>query len=165
MEYLFCAQLGSVAKSMVQDDVALTLVFVVMEKLMETEFICPCDASNLHHDTLVICSSLIIHCLLVHMKCSLYKKLKDSIDNTCFCLSHTMLSMLLFVLLWLFVLSYDGQYYVCQKTNWNGTWTENPANVLSKWCKPSANDTNVNDLQRMSSECFFQSQVWFYTYT
>ena len=161
MEKKFCAELGSFAKSMVKEDVALSLLLVVMEKLMETEFICPCDASLFYYNTLVICSSTIIFCLIVHIKMDQYKKLTECCDcGNILRLSGVLISGVLTVFLWLFVLSYDGQYYVCKMTYWNGTWTDNPAKVPRKWCKPSANDTNFNDLQRMSSEWYFQSQVW-----
>ena len=128
---------------------------------METEFICPCNSSNnFVTNVLFSCSSFIIFFAMLYIKFYQNRQLKeDKADFGC-CMFAVFLSGVLVVFLWLFVLFFNGHYYVCKMSDWNGTWTDNPAKVPRKWCKPSANDTNFNDLQRMSSEWYFQSQVW-----
>ena len=67
MENTFCVELGSFARSMVKEDVALSLFFVVLEKLMETDLIVCVMHHFFYYNTPVICSSTIIFCLIVHM--------------------------------------------------------------------------------------------------
>ena len=165
-----------VVKPIVQADIALSLFLIVVEKLMETEFICPCNSSNnFVTNVLFSCSSFIIFFAMLYIKFYQNRQLKEDNekktdkDKEGFC-SHwrwlgVFLSGVLVVFLWLFVLFFDGHYYVCKMSSWNGTWISNSTDVPRKWCKPAKDRTdnsrkNFNNLQIMSVELFFQSQVW-----
>ena len=161
MQNLFY-KFGSFVKPLVTADIALGKLLIVLEKMMDTEFICPCDSnSNYFTNVLVAFASTIIFWVTLYIKRHQFKNLKERCDCNCFLrLAGVSLSLLLIVLLWLFVLFFNGHYYVCKMSDWNGTWTDNPANVPRKWCQPSADDKHFNDLKNKSVELFFHSQVW-----
>ena len=146
-------------QSMVTQDVALSAFLVVVEMLMDAEFICPCDTSSFYAYAFVFGSSTIIFFLIVYVKMVQYKKLEKCSDCI-WCVFGVLTSGVLVVLVWFCVVSFDGHYYVCMKSSWNGTWTSHSGDVTHKWCQPPADVTNFNDLQRMSAEWYFRSKVW-----
>ena len=113
-------------QSMVTQDVALSAFLVVVEMLMDAEFICPCDTSSFYANALVFGSSMIIFLLIVYIKMVQYKKLDNCRDCICRVLS-VLISGVFGVLVWFCVVSFEGHYYVCIKSSWNGTWTRNSA--------------------------------------
>ena len=156
------AKIVEVVKPIVQADIALSLFLIVVEKLMETEFICPCNSSNnFVSNVLLSCSSLIILFATVFIKMDQYKKLEKCCDcSNILRLFGVLLSVVLVVLLWLFVLFFDGHYYVCKRSSWDGTWKVNSTDVPHKWCQPPPEDRNFDFLKKQSVELLFESQVW-----
>ena len=100
-----------VVKPIVQADIALSLFLIVVEKLMETEFICPCNSSNnFVTNVLFSCSSFIIFFAMLYIKFYQNRQLKeDKADFGC-CMFAVFLSGVLVVLFWFFVLFFDGNY-------------------------------------------------------
>lgn len=152
-----------------QVDVLLSVMVVGMEKLIEGDFICHCGDNN--HSTVVgllTCSSIIISSLTVLIQLPRYKKLLTCPFR---CTSTRLLGLLQFIagvllslaislLTWLTVWYYDGHYYVCQQSHWNGTWSVNSEGLPRRWCKPNQDNQTAYEEQRMLSvKWFIESQV------
>ena len=102
-------------KSMVTQDVALNVFILVVQKMMETEFICPCDTSNNFSQMACGLFKFIIFFGILYI--SQYRQLKEDEADLCCCMFAVFLSGVLVVLFWLFVLFFDGNYYVCKMTS------------------------------------------------
>lgn len=125
--------------SIVKTDALLAITIVVIEKLLlEKEFTCPCRGNNgFICDGLIAGSSLIIVFVVIVIQIPHYKKLQECCECSFFnCLLGICLSATIAVLTWLTVWFFDGHYYVCRMTYWEGKWNDTSLQVSHKWCKP-----------------------------
>lgn len=120
------------------------------EKLLETEFVCSCKTNNfLTCSFFVLCSTtifIVFACAIIG--CSMKEK-------TCV----SIMALLLPLLTWTVTITYEGNYYACLKSDWEGDWTTNLDS--RKWCQPTATNqtTNSTNLKRQSMNWFHQSKV------
>lgn len=153
-------------------DAALSIGIVVVERLVENEFACPCNSNNVFvYDVLFSCSVITIICLFVLFQICQWKRLKTLYNRMtyyrrlfkCFFLTlYLFPPMLIPVLTWSVVWYFHGDYYVCGMTSWNGTWSNTNLSFPRKWCYPSGNIAHetLNEMERNSANWFLQSQVW-----
>ena len=73
------------AQDKVTQDVALSAFLLVVEMVMDAEFICLCDTSSFYANALVFGSSMIIFLLIVYIKMVQYKKLEKCSDCSIIC--------------------------------------------------------------------------------
>ncbi|KAG5267856.1 hypothetical protein AALO_G00226660 [Alosa alosa] len=118
--------LSKVSAPIIKADAFLIVVIVVIERLLEKEFNCPCNQNNAFFcNVLVACSSLIFVSLTVLIQIPHYKKLQKCCDCSLFnCLFGICLSALISVFSWYITWYFDGHYYVCKMSTWDGVWTK-----------------------------------------
>lgn len=153
-------------------DAALSIALIILERLIENEFACPCNSNNVFvYDVLFSSSVIITICLCVLIQLCQRKRLmkffdRIKIDNR-FCkgfvvIVYLLLPLLIPVLTWTIVWYFHGDYYVCGMTTWNGTWISTNLSFPRKWCYPSGNIAHetLNEMERNSANWFLQSQVY-----
>lgn len=152
--------------SIVKTDALLAMTIIVVEKLLlETEFTCPCQGNNgFKCDGLIAGSSLIIVFVVIAIQIPHYKKLQECCECTIFsCAVGICLSAAIAVLTWLTVWFFDGHYYVCRMSSWEGKWNETSLKVSHKWCKPPIDPGQEKEL--VSQDWFFHSKVGWLHYS
>lgn len=75
------------------------------------------------------------------------------------CVLSILLSALIPALTWIILWFFQGDYYVCGMSTWDGVWEDTQRNVPRKWCKPSGTNITLIDREYISGEWFLQSQV------
>lgn len=131
--------------SPVMSNMAFAFVMAGVEKMLEVEFACPCNPT---WNAVFVAPFFLIPAftasglmLLLH-GFSGYKNL---------------LCSSLPLVVWLALMLLDGQYVVCAKTDWPGTFVSTEHTYL-KWCKP-ANKTSEDELMDRSHRFYILSQV------
>uniref|UniRef100_A0A671WUI8 Uncharacterized protein n=1 Tax=Sparus aurata TaxID=8175 RepID=A0A671WUI8_SPAAU len=102
-----------------------------LEKLVEYEFVCPCNPENNARfaAAFVVVPALLAFLLMTNfrawqsVKCS-----KECLKNLLYSSGITMV--------WFTLVFMDGNYFVCAMTNWSGTYESVPKGAPRKWCKP-----------------------------
>ncbi|XP_062374316.1 uncharacterized protein LOC134062350 isoform X2 [Sardina pilchardus] len=172
---------SSFSKFILQVDVELScVVLVVVEKLIEKEFNCPCNSSNnFFFCGLVASSGFIIIGLTVLIQVHHYKKLliKKKEENKDQAVRQKekeekrtipifqypciiVLSGLISIFAWLTLWFAEGHYYLCLQSSLDGVWAQsNSKGTPNKWCEPY----HINSIQRKeqiikSTEQFNDSQ-------
>lgn len=127
-------------------NVVLGFILAGFEKLVESEFACPCrpEWNALFASAYFVFPGVIASVLML---CSQGCKLKTRQE-----LKHLILFGIVPSMMWLILLFLDGQYYACAKTDCSGSIVDNTA--YQKWCKP---DNSTSSQEKMS-----QTQQWFY---
>lgn len=117
---------------------------------MDVEFSCPCRMEWNHalSDLVIItpaCFAFVLMFLLLR-PCAC--KVKSwNCDKECLCDETTQDSVKGFLhclippVVWFFLVLYDGDYYACSQTDWNGVYVHDQV-LEKKWCKPT--DMSVN---------------------
>lgn len=129
-----------------------SLVLAVLEKMMDINFVCPCQP--VLNILLCVCYGVVpfILCFVfatsfveVHVEgmqgSSKYKK-----EYYC----------LLIAFIWLFLFFFDGRYVACAFSHWGGEYTET---TTIKWCKPKGDETEVLECQQETQKWIAISQV------
>uniref|UniRef100_A0A3B3VCM7 Uncharacterized protein n=1 Tax=Poecilia latipinna TaxID=48699 RepID=A0A3B3VCM7_9TELE len=147
--------------------VGFGFIQVILEKLVEAEFSCPCHSSYNHGYGLVffIAPSLIVFLLMCVISYSL--KLWTCPWTwtwtcpwtwTCKSIWEALIIMLVPAVTWLIIVFVDGRYYACAKTNWNGKYELIENAAPQKWCKPS-NSSLERDSLTDTQFWYSESQV------
>uniref|UniRef100_A0A3B3XPX2 Uncharacterized protein n=1 Tax=Poecilia mexicana TaxID=48701 RepID=A0A3B3XPX2_9TELE len=120
--------------------VGFGFIQVILEKLVEAEFSCPCHSSYNHGYGLVffIAPSLIVFLLMCVISYSL-KLWTCPWTWTWTCPWTWTFLIIIFVpsMTWVILVLVDGRYYVCLMTNWPGKYELIENAAPQKWCKPS----------------------------
>ncbi|KAG5267857.1 hypothetical protein AALO_G00226670 [Alosa alosa] len=156
---------SSFSKFILQVDIVLScVVLAVVEKLIEKEFICPCNPdNNLVFCGLVSSSGIIIICLTMLIQFHHYTKLlkKEKEENKeqakdeekkkrrnmkiCYaCI--VVLSCCISIFTWLTLWYSEGHYYLCQKSDLDGVWTASDSlkGMPTKWCEPDHSNQTLH---------------------
>lgn len=151
--------LSDIVKSIVKVDALIVLSLLMIEKLVEFEFFCPCDPGyTFVVEVLFISSTILVAFLTMVIQISNYRKLeRHCCYRSCCCMMATYLSAQVAVLTWLSVLFSDGQFVVCLSSDWTGVWTTS-SEFPMKWCKPF-NETHSAWMEKESFLIFASSKV------
>ncbi len=143
----------------------LSLFLFGLEALIDTQFSCPCG--RLWHEGLTSlmftappCFAFMLMFLLIrplkntNIWCSLgcfcatCPDRKKRCNTFCLCLK-SFLHCLIPPLVWVMLLLYDGDYFACGLSDWEGEYVYDEV-LLTKWCKPTGKDadreTSLRDL-------------------
>ncbi|XP_057181854.1 uncharacterized protein LOC130548841 [Triplophysa rosa] len=126
----------------------LSCLLIGLEALMDVEFSCPCRIEWNHAlSNLVIIAPACFAFVLIFLwlrPCGC--KVKSwNCDRECLCDETSRESVKRFLhclippVVWFFLVLYDGNYYACSQTDWNGVYVHDQV-LGKKWCKP----TDVN---------------------
>lgn len=154
--------LSEFASPILKADAFFALFLVGTEKLLEKEFTCPCSLSNRFFCYgLLVSSSFVIVFFTTLIQIRHYRKLQKRCPCHFFdCLLGICLSAIISLSTWLTVWYFDGHYYVCKRSTWEGVWTENSLRAPHKWCKPISNNTDsIKQLESISAKWSVESQV------
>lgn len=145
-------------KSPLASNVALAAIMLALEKLLELEFYCPCSPMwNVFYTSaffiIPTVASFTLMLLSQNCKCTRdNNKCNGTCDQknwgktiTSFCTA----------IVWLVLVLYDGQYFACACTDWEGSY--GPSDYI-KWCRPE----NVTDERRIQ---LTQRVKYFYLYS
>ncbi|XP_020312367.1 calcium homeostasis modulator protein 6 [Oncorhynchus kisutch] len=137
-------------KKHVVSNVGCIFILLGLEKLVEMEFRCPCDPkwNRLFTSTFFILPAITAFMMML-------KILGPGCNKVCKG-ALVYLSSLIPALVWLVILFFDGQYFACVKSNWNGTFVISKEDTPRKWCEPDEAVPTQMDHHR---EFLVQSQV------
>lgn len=134
-----------------------SLVLLVLEKLMDLDFVCPCQPG--YNEVICACYAIVpfVTCFAFAFR-FVAPKPEDRGNSTC----NKVLYSLLIACIWLFLFFVDGRYVSCACSNWSGEYTETGA---LKWCKHNESEAVVLENEQKTERCITGSQVSSHLYT
>lgn len=173
-------------KCILKVHLVLSLALFLIDKLKSYYFFCSCKPRKSYFlfNGQTFSSSLIIICLTALIQSPFYKKLlqkerdekkveKDDEEGRrrrkeqkrlyhIKCLIGLALSSTISLFTWLALWYSNGEYYVCQQSDWNGLWTH-VSNTPLKWCGPRSDILQKPPLSGLDSSAtwYIESQVCF----
>ncbi|KAF5889301.1 calcium homeostasis modulator protein 6-like, partial [Clarias magur] len=126
-----------------------TLVLVVLEKMMDADFICPCQPG--YNEVICACYAIVpfITCFAFTLSFVDPKPEDRGLQGNRYLFS-TLIS-----LIWLFLFFIDGRYVSCACSRWGGEYTETGD---LKWCKHNESETVAFENQQETQRCITISQ-------
>lgn len=130
-----------VKKSPLYSNFVIGFVMVVLEQLVEIDFACPCNPklNLLFSMAYFVVPALFSFALLFYIQSS-------QIINYSSCL-HCALVCLTPAVLWIMLLFFDGQYFACAKTSWEGLTVHTDITASTTWCQPLSERDNTTEKQ------------------
>ncbi|KAF7689031.1 uncharacterized protein LOC124379206 [Silurus meridionalis] len=136
-----------------------SLILAAFEKILDQEFVCPCDRTY----NIVVCvlyGAVPSICCFVFTFCFMdgYSEMEDERMrdlHTCDKLLYSILT----TIIWLFLFFVDGRYLACAVSVWGGVYAKNETLGIVKWCKPTGNETVVFTSQQDTLKWISRSQI------
>ncbi|KAL7831556.1 hypothetical protein SRHO_G00310590 [Serrasalmus rhombeus] len=128
-----------IQKSSLSSSIPFSVLMIGIEKVMETEFLCPCKPvlNQLLAVFMFITPALLAFIIMLflvrpckHCSCCSCRK----------CCAKTFLPCLIPPVAWVIMLLLDGQYVACGLTFEQGNYISDKDDPLVKWCKSSSSD-------------------------
>lgn len=130
-----------------------SLVLVVLEKIMDNDFVCPCQPG--YNEWICACYAVVPFAGCVFFTvCFVDSGPESHVQRSS--IYDKLLVSLLIAFIWLFLFFFDGRYVSCACSRWGGEYTESG---LLKWCRPTGNDTLVLMREQETHRCITISQV------
>nr|XP_040025444.1 uncharacterized protein LOC120813928 [Gasterosteus aculeatus aculeatus] len=109
-------------------NVAFGLILMGLEKLVEVEFECPCNPlwNGVFSLAFFIIPAVMAFALMLIIQ-------RTRFDAW----SKKNISSFVPPIVWLMLLFFDGQYFACAMTGWNGRFVSVDKDAKMKWCKPN----------------------------
>ena len=144
------------SKGMVPDNlvsnVACSVCLLGLEKILEMEFICPCDPATKAWFVLAIfiVPAIITFVVMLKVQGPSCNQGKMKCFSTC----------LIPPLMWSIILFFDGRYFACVMTNWNETGVILNEQSPKKMCTQDENENNQNfHYQKLKSQVRKQTNL------
>ncbi|CAI5654840.1 unnamed protein product [Oreochromis niloticus] len=133
-------------------NVVFALILTVLERLVETEFECPCKGTDVNG--WFVAAFFIIPGILAFVLMASVQGLKwsDDEDNTKR-IGHCCIP----AFVWMILLVFDGSYIACGMTDWSGRYVTADKAAPLKWCEPE-NGTLYGKRLKDSQDWYFHSQ-------
>ncbi|XP_014881556.1 protein FAM26D-like [Poecilia latipinna] len=140
---------GQLEKNPLASNIGFALILLCFEKIVELEFVCPCQSKLNAVSALSFFSApaLIVFLLMLST---------EHPCKSCKSFVETVLHGLVPAVTWCIILFMDGRYYACFWTNWSGHYETSETASPLKWCKP-ANLSHGEEIQTL--EWYATSQV------
>ncbi|XP_019222639.1 uncharacterized protein LOC102082544 isoform X2 [Oreochromis niloticus] len=133
-------------------NVVFGFILTVLERLVETEFECPCKGTDVNRG--FVASFFIIPGILAFVLMASVQGLKCSCDkDNVIRFFHCLVP----AFVWTILLVFDGRYIACGKTDWSGRYVTADKATPLKWCEPE-NGTSYQDRLKDSQDWYFHSQ-------
>lgn len=126
-------------------NVVFALMMTVLERLVQTEFECPCKGIY-YLNAWFVATIFIIPMILALVLMASVQRPKCS----CHCLVPSFV--------WMILLVFDGRYIACAMTDWSGRYVTADKAAPLKWCEPEK-DTLYQDRLKKSQDWHAYSQV------
>lgn len=139
-------------ESLVASNVIMGLFLVFFEKMLDSEFLCPCYEGSVWNTLFV---SLYFLGPIVTIF-ALIPRVLDYPSCCCICCCLICLQTLVPSLIWVIILLLDGRYVACASTNWSGIYEATDGGGLMRWCKP---DNNSFEKLSYTQRAYTVSQV------
>lgn len=136
-----------------------SLILIALEKILDQEFVCPCD--RIYNIAVCFLYGAVptVACFVLTL-CSMKQSSKTE-DGMIWCNSKCTkcLYPTLIAAVWLVLFFLDGRYLACGLSQWEGVYAKNDTLGVEKWCKPTGNGTSVFESQKMALKWTSRSQV------
>nr|XP_023681145.1 calcium homeostasis modulator protein 4-like [Paramormyrops kingsleyae] len=145
-----------IGKSPLALNTVIGLVLLGLEKMTELEFQCPCNPYRnawFSSAFFVIPAMMSIIMMLIanNFRCASGKCLEQC---------GKLMSCVTPAVVWLTLLFFDGKYYTCAATSWEGEYVNVYSGAPLKWCKPlQVNETEMEQRRLLFKDSLFWSQV------
>lgn len=127
-------------KNPVTSNVVFSFILYCLEKLLEWEFVCPCNPElnvQLAVAFFFVPAFLVFLLMIIIQGCTC--------KNVCLSFIPA--------IVWLILVFLDGKYFACWKTSWSGKYETVSGSSHLKWCKPAD--------QNPPKEFLETTQYWF----
>lgn len=136
------------ANSPLASNVFFGFILVILEKLVEMEFACPCDPSK---NTMFVIALFILPAFLGFLLMCIIQIDKHG------CVTSAVISLVP-AIVWVTILFFDGHYFACIRTDWSGRYVTVDKAAPQKWCEPTNHDSSL-ELMSKTQQWFSESQV------
>ncbi|XP_043073234.1 uncharacterized protein LOC122323460 [Puntigrus tetrazona] len=140
MSKAWVQNLKQVMKSHTGSNVITGFLMVLIEKLVEMDFACPCDPkTNLAFS------------LAYFLVPALFSSTLMFYIHSPECKSKCLLSTITCIIpagTWVLLLFFDGQYFACARTSWEGLTVHTDISASTTWCEPFMKYGNITAKQR-----------------
>ncbi|XP_039477384.1 uncharacterized protein LOC120443244 [Oreochromis aureus] len=133
-------------------NVVFALILTVLERLVETEFECPCKGTYLNGG--FVATFFIIPGILAFVLMASMQELKCSRDTDN---AKRFFHCCVPAFVWMILMLFDGSYFSCGMTDWSGRYVTADKAAPLKWCEPE-NGTSYHDRLNKSQDWYFLSQ-------
>ncbi|XDV40450.1 hypothetical protein PO909_009535 [Leuciscus waleckii] len=126
-------------KSPFYSNAIIGFIMVGLEKLMEMDFACPCDPKMnlLFSVAYFVIPALFSSALMFYIQSSQCNTKRLLSIGTCITPAAV----------WIMLLFFDGQYFACAKTSWEGLTVHTDISASTTWCQPFINHDNITEKQ------------------
>ncbi|XP_058609878.1 uncharacterized protein LOC131525898 [Onychostoma macrolepis] len=126
-------------KSPLYSNVIISFLMVILEKLVEMDFACPCNPmKNLMFSVAYfVVPAVFSNALMVYIQSPE-------------CKTKPLLSIITCTIpaaVWIMLLFFDGQYLACAQTSWEGLTVHTDISASTTWCQPLIKFDNVTEKQ------------------
>ncbi|XP_016321693.1 protein FAM26D-like [Sinocyclocheilus anshuiensis] len=137
-EWIACLK-KQLKKSPFYSNAIIGFLMVGLEKLVEMDFACPCDPKmNLMFSAAYFVVPALFSSALMFYIQSPQCKTKYLLSSvTC----------IIPAAVWIMLLLFDGQYFACAKTSWEGLTVHTDISASTTWCRPFTNSDNITEKQ------------------
>lgn len=140
-------------------NVMFSFLMVILEKLVDMEFVCPCKMwceNALFVSAFFILPAILAFIMMINLENDNIASGEKCFKKLCKVLGKG--NCIIPAVAWIIILLFDGRYIVCGMTYWPGRYeTPNKASSID-WCEPH-NGTLYEERLMASQEWYFHSQV------
>lgn len=128
-----------VEKSPFYSNAIIGFLMVGLEKLMEMDFACPCDPKM----NLMFSAAYFVTPALFSSALMFYIQSPQRNTNRLLSIGTCIIP----AAVWIMLLFFDGQYFACAKTSWEGLTVHTDISASTTWCQPFTNPDNITEKQ------------------
>lgn len=133
-------------KSPVESNVVFSFILIVLEKMVEWEFECPCNPKiNL---CLALAYFIVPTFIIILLMILVIQE----------CIQENFSLIIFPAFIWLNLVFSDGKYFACAGTNWSGKYVTVSGSSHFKWCQPF-NETLTEEYLKKTQGWFSVSQI------
>jgi len=126
-------------KSPFYSNAIIGFLMVGLEKLTEMDFACPCDPKM----NLLFSGAYFVIPALFSSTLMFYIQSPQCNTKRLLCIGTCIIP----AAVWIMLLLFDGQYFACAKTSWEGLTVHTDISASTTWCKPFINADNITEKQ------------------
>uniref|UniRef100_A0A3B3S5Y5 Uncharacterized protein n=1 Tax=Paramormyrops kingsleyae TaxID=1676925 RepID=A0A3B3S5Y5_9TELE len=143
-------------KSPMTLNTVIGFVLLGLEKMTELEFQCPC---NPYRNALFSSAFFVIPAIMSIIVMLIANKFRCA-SGKCWEKCGKLISCFMPGMVWLTLLCFDGKYYTCAATSWEGEYVNMDSDGSLKWCQPmQVNETEMKRRRLHFEDSMFWSQV------
>lgn len=165
-------------------NVAFSFLLVLLEKLVDIDFACPCKENNAYFvAAYFLIPAFLTFVVMISRPSAEFSKIKELINGNCIlsienidccaictqcmkCIKNWLKEVferakagnwIIPVIVWIILLLFDGRYVACGNSDWSGRFVT-ADKVALKWCETD-NSTLYEERLKKSQDWYYHSQV------